>query len=282
MRTQFTVLPKDVQLTYTTPPTLSVAACRILNEPSPAGKIALTNEMSALWREGQLQEIGTIQPPARPQRPIRPKLLDPHNVPKRRAKGSKGRLALIHAIAHIELNAIDLAWDIVARFTHHDLPRNFYDDWVGVAVDEARHFGLLEEYLVDHNTSYGDFSAHDGLWQAAEDTSGDLLARLAIVPLVLEARGLDATPPMIQKLHQVGDTQAAQILETIAAEEIAHVAAGVSWFNYVCDQQKIEPIQTYQTLVKKHFKGQLKPPFATNARNQAGLSVDYYEPIAAK
>lgn len=261
--------------------TLSMAACSVLKEPSPAGKIALTNEIARQWELGELTEIGNTVPPNRPARPAKPELISPREVPKRRAKGRKGRLALIHAIAHIELNAIDLAWDIVARFTGLNLPNTFYDDWIGVAVDEARHFGLLEEYLIDHDAAYGDFAAHDGLWQAAEETAEDLLARLAIVPLVLEARGLDATPPTISKLRQAGDDQAANILETIAGEEIAHVAAGVHWFNYLCGQQNLEPTKTYQGLVKKHFKGQLKPPFATEARNLAGLSADYYEPLAA-
>ena len=261
---------------------LSEAACIVLADPSPSSKIALTNEIASAWQSGQLTKVGYATPPDRPARPTKPELLRPQDMPKRRAKAAKGRLALIHAIAHIELNAIDLAWDIVARFTMHDLPRKFYDDWVGVAVDEAHHFGLLEGYLFKHGALYGDLPAHDGLWQAAEDTAGDILARLAIIPLVLEARGLDATPPMIAKMQQVGDIQAARILETIAAEEVAHVAAGVHWFKYVCRCQKIKPVQTYQALVKKYFKGKLKPPFATAARDQAGLSADYYEPIAAR
>jgi len=201
-------------------------------------------------------------------------------MPKRNARGDKGRIALIHAITHIELNAIDLAWDIIARFTDYDLPREFYDDWISVAVDEARHFDLLNNYLLEHGAAYGDFPAHDGLWEAAAETAGDILARLAIVPMVLEARGLDTTPPTIAKLREVGDEQAADILTTIADEEIAHVAAGVRWFNYICRQRSKEPVETYQALVKKHFKGQLKPPFATEAREQAGFKAEYYLPIA--
>lgn len=260
---------------------LSQAACQVLGEPSPTDKVRLTNEVAENWHTGLIKEIGTTLPANRPARPGKPELLDPHDVPTRKAKGTKGRLALMHAIAHIELNAIDLAWDIIARFTALDLPREFYDDWIGVAVDEARHFGLLADYLSEHDAAYGDLPAHDGLWEAAEDTAHDLLARLAIVPLVLEARGLDATPPTIKKLRQAGDEQAADILQTIAAEEIAHVAAGVRWFEYLCTEQNIEPTKTYQALVKKHFKGQLKPPFATEARELAGFSAAYYEPIAA-
>ena len=263
-------------------PTLSQGACAVLNEPSPEGKARIGLEIAGQWQSGELEIIGTTAPPGRPARLPKPELLTPRNMPKRKAKGTKGRFALMHAIAHIELNAIDLAWDIIARFTEHDLPRDFYDDWIGVAVDEARHFGLLENYLNDHGAAYGDLPAHDGLWQAAEDTAEDLLARIAIVPLVLEARGLDATPPTIAKLRQVGDDAAADILQTIAKEEIAHVAAGVRWFEFLCARQHLEPTTTYQALVKKYFKGRLKPPFATNARAQAGLSTDYYEPIAAR
>jgi len=262
-------------------PSLSAAACSVLREPSVAGKISLTQEIAGHWFEGSIADIGDVRPPDRPARPAQPELLSPRDMPKRNARGDKGRIALIHAIAHIELNAIDLAWDIIARFTAYDLPRDFYNDWIGVAVDEARHFGLLVNYLSYHGQAYGDFPAHDGLWQAAEDTSHDLLARLAIVPMVLEARGLDTTPPTIAKLREVGDDHAAEILATIAEEEIAHVAAGVRWFNYVCEQQKLEPTKTFQTLVKQHFKGQVKPPFATEAREQAGFSAEYYLPIAA-
>ncbi len=260
---------------------LSAAACSVLKEPSVAEKISLTGEIAGLWFDGSITDIGDVRPPDRPARPAQPELLPPRDMPKRNARGDKGRIALVHAIAHIELNAIDLAWDIVARFTNYDLPRGFYTDWIGVAVDEARHFSLLENYLTYYGAAYGDFPAHDGLWQAAEDTSHDLLARLAIVPMVLEARGLDTTPPTIAKLREVGDDHAAEIMAVIAEEEITHVAAGVRWFNYVCDQQKLEPAETYQALVKKHFKGQLKPPFATAAREQAGFSAEYYEPIAA-
>tara|TARA_B100000315_G_scaffold255655_1_gene299585 strand:- start:634 stop:1443 length:810 start_codon:yes stop_codon:yes gene_type:complete len=260
---------------------LSQAACSVLLEPSVEGKISLTQEIAEQWSNGSIADIGSALPPNRPARPARPELLPPRDMPKRNARGDKGRIALIHAIAHIELNAIDLAWDIIARFTAYDLPRNFYADWIGVAVDEARHFGLLANYLSYHGAAYGDFPAHDGLWEAAEDTYHDLLARLAIVPMVLEARGLDTTPPTITKLRDVGDNHAADILATIADEEIAHVAAGVRWFNYICEQQEKEPTETYQALFKKHFKGQLKPPFATAAREQAGFSADYYQPIAA-
>ena len=259
---------------------LSHAACSVLMEPSVEAKISLTQEIADYWASGSIADIGKADPPDRPARPPRPELRPPRDMPKRNARGVKGRITLIHAIEHIELNAIDLAWDIIARFTDYNLPRDFYDDWVGVAVDEARHFDLLNVYLSDHDSAYGDFPAHDGLWQAAEDTAGDLLARLAIVPMVLEARGLDTTPPTIAKLRDVGDDQAADILTTIADEEIAHVAAGVRWFNYLCARQNKAPAKTYQTLVKKYFKGQIKPPFATAAREQAGFSAEYYQPIA--
>ena len=156
-------------------------------------------------------------------------------MPKRRAFGSPaGRIALLHALAHIELNAIDLGWDIVARFSSEALPRAFFDDWVGVASEEAVHFELLARRLGDFGARYGDLPAHDGLWEAAAATADDLLARLAVVPLVLEARGLDVTPEMAARLERVGDPESAALLRRIYRDEIGHVAAGVRWFDRLC------------------------------------------------
>jgi uncharacterized ferritin-like protein (DUF455 family) len=203
-------------------------------------------------------------------------------MPKRRAGGSPaGRIALLHALAHIELNAIDLAWDIVARFAGDDLPRAFCDDWVAIAAEEAEHHALLAARLAAFGAAYGDLPAHDGLWQAAEATAHDLLARLAIVPLVLEARGLDVTPAMIERLDRFGDVESAAVLRRIYADEIGHVATGMRWFAFLCAQRAEEPAATYQTLVRRYFKGTLKAPFNDSGRAAAGFASAFYAPLAA-
>jgi uncharacterized ferritin-like protein (DUF455 family) len=247
----------------------------------PAGKIVLGRIVAAEWRAGKLA-IGRVAPPVRPARPARPLLLAPRDMPKRRAGGSlAGRIALLHALAHIELNAIDLAWDIIARFGGEDLPRDFHDDWVTVAAEEGEHHALLAARLATFAAAYGDLPAHDGLWEAAEATAHDLGARLAIVPLVLEARGLDVTPDMIQRLDQFGDPASAAILRTIYRDEIGHVATGKRWFDFVCARRGVAPATMYHELVRRHFRGALKPPFNATARDAAGLPAAFYEPLAA-
>lgn len=259
---------------------LSAAAVAILAAADPAEKVKLSRVAAARWRSGEFREIGTSAPPTRPQRPEHPVLMAPRDVPKRKInQGSKGRTALLHALAHIELNAIDLAWDIIARFTGEDLPRAFYDGWVQVGDEEAKHFDLLEKRLAELGAAYGDLPAHDGLWRAAEETSHDLLARLAIVPMVLEARGLDVTPAMIEKLKAVGDQESAAILQIIFDEEIGHVACGKRWFDFLCERQNQDPQKTWRHLVKRHFHGALKPPFNEPARSAAGLPADFYSAL---
>jgi uncharacterized ferritin-like protein (DUF455 family) len=201
-------------------------------------------------------------------------------MPRRgKAHTEKGRIALLHAIAHIELNAIDLACDIIVRFVDQDLPRAYFDDWVTVADEEALHFTLLCQRLADFGATYGDLPAHDGLWEAADNTAHDLLARLAVVPLVLEARGLDVTPPMIENLRKIGDHESVAVLERIYTDEITHVAIGQRWFNWVAAKQGVDPGPTWQALVRKHYKTTLKQPFNYDARNQAGLKAEIYEPL---
>jgi uncharacterized ferritin-like protein (DUF455 family) len=201
---------------------------------------------------------------------------------KRRAFGSPaGRIALLHALAHIELNAIDLAWDLVARFASTGLPRGFFDDWVYVAAEEACHFELLTTRLAELGAGYGDLPAHDGLWEAAVATADDLLARLAVVPLVLEARGLDVTPEMAARLERVGDAESAAILNRIYRDEIRHVATGLRWFDRLCWARGLSPQAVFQDRVRRFFKGDLKPPFNHQARAAAGFHRDYYEPLAA-
>lgn len=202
-------------------------------------------------------------------------------MPKRRNFGSlAGRVALLHALAHIELNAIDLAWDLIARFAAMRLPREFFDDWVGVAAEEAGHFGLLRARLADFGAAYGDLPAHDGLWEAAAATADDLLARLAVVPLVLEARGLDVTPGMAARLEHAGDTRSAAILHHIYEQEIGHVAIGRRWFEFLCRSQDLNPERIFHDRVRHRFKGILKPPFNDKARAAAGLPRRYYAPLA--
>jgi len=260
---------------------LTESAIAVLRAADPAEKVRLSHAVAKAWHSGTVTDIGQASPPDRPARPMRPELLRPGDMPRRRiGKSAKGRVALLHAIAHIELNAIDLAWDLVARAAAEDLPRAFFDDWVRVADEEAKHFALVAERLAALDAAYGDLPAHDGLWEAAEATAGDLLARLAVVPLVLEARGLDVTPAMIDKLAAAGDRDSVAVLKTIYLEEISHVAAGRRWFDFLAARRGLDPQSAWQTLVKRHFKGQLKPPFNDEGRGAAGLPREYYAPLA--
>ena len=261
------------------PATLTSGAVAILATADPAAKASASRRLAEIWEAGGL-DVGASVPPPRPARPERPQLRPPKEMPKRRAFGSPtGRVALLHALAHIELNAIDLAWDIVARFSREPLPRAFFDDWVGVAAEEAVHFELLIQRLADFGARYGDLPAHDGLWESAAATSDDLLARLAVVPLVLEARGLDVTPEMVATLERVGDAQSAALLRRIYRDEIDHVAAGVRWFDERCRARGLVPEETFRELVRRYFKGELKPPFNHEARAAAGFPARYYEPL---
>jgi uncharacterized ferritin-like protein (DUF455 family) len=189
-------------------------------------------------------------------------------------------VALMHALAHIELNAIDLAWDLIARFASENPPRAFFNDWVAVADEEATHHNLLAERLATLGAAYGDLPAHDGLWEAAAVTANDFLARLAVVPLVLEARGLDVTPAMIGRLERAGDAASASVLRRIYEDEIAHVAAGRRWFEWACARDRVSPVETYHDRVRRYFKGALKAPFNEAARSRAGLPPAFYAPLA--
>jgi uncharacterized ferritin-like protein (DUF455 family) len=260
---------------------LPKAAVAVLSAAQPADKVRLTRDFAAAWQAGDMASVGPAEPPPHPARPDRPELRRPGEMPKRRAGGLRGRIALLHAIAHIELNAIDLAWDLIARFAGEPLPCTLCDDWVTVAEDEARHFSLLAGRLADLGAAYGDLPAHDGLWQAAEETAHDLLARLAVVPLVLEARGLDVTPAMIERLKAAGDPESAAVLQVIYDEEIGHVATGKRSFDFFCEKRSLEPLATWQDLVRRHFKGRLKGPFNTEARDRAGLPAAFYAPLAS-
>ena len=232
------------------------------------------------WRLGRLDWRFDVAMPARPARPKRPELLPPNRMPKRGKGGTEaGRIALIHAIAHIEFVAIDLAFDLVGRFGAH-FARGFTDDWMRVGAEEAMHFAILDRRLRQLGSVYGAHPAHDGLWEAAEETAHDPLARLAIVPMVLEARGLDITPQTIARFEAAKDSKTANILNRILADEIRHVAAGVRWFNQACAIRGDSPADAWAALVAAHFRGVLKPPFNDSARAAAGLTMDFYGAVA--
>lgn len=263
------------------PTTLACAARAVLECPDTAGKLRMAHDVAALWRDGGLRLGADGAMPDRPRRPTKPALLAPNAMPRRSFKGLRGRIALLHALAHIELNAVDLAFDIVGRFSAEDLPRHFFDDWIQVGEEEALHFALLQGRLATMGAAYGDLPAHDGLWQAAYETRTDLLGRLALVPMVFEARGLDVTPAMIARLAAAGDRESAEVLARIYRDEQRHVAAGVRWFEHLCAERGIDGRETFQALVRQHFRGPLKPPFNVEAREMAGFAKDYYEPLSA-
>lgn len=268
----------------TLPPSLigadiSSAAVAVLTTACALEKAQLAQAVGAAWQAGDLTFGFTASPPDRPSRPEKPELLLPRDMPRRRAGGAKGRFALLHALSHIELNAIDLAFDMVARFGA-TCPKAFSDDWIRVGLEEGKHFSLLAERLTLLSGQYGDLPAHDGLWDAAYSTRHDLLARLAVVPMVLEARGLDVTPAMIEKLERVGDPGSADVLRVIYEEEKGHVAAGSRWFDHEIQKRGLPPTETFHALVRQHFRGDLKRPFNEAARLSAGLPVEFYEPLA--
>ncbi|KAA5805026.1 ferritin-like domain-containing protein [Alkalicaulis satelles] len=273
-----------------TAPALSVqtAALDVLMSAGPDEKAACARRVAADWRAGALALPERGAPgmaPGRPARPDRPVLAPPSGVPKRKLGSRAGRFALLHAVAHIEFNAIDLAFDMVARFggdarISDEDRADFISDWITVGDDEARHFRLLGERLAALGGAYGDLPAHDGLWSAAEATKDDLPARLAIAPMVLEARGLDVTPVMIERLRAAGDDESADALEIIYTEEVAHVAAGRRWFDAVVAAEGHDPRDRFQTLVRQYFRGALKPPFNIPARDRANLPEDWYAPLA--
>ncbi|HEX8533009.1 MAG TPA: ferritin-like domain-containing protein [Allosphingosinicella sp.] len=246
----------------------------------PRDKVKCARAAARAWRRGQLAHRFDVAMPDRPARPPRPELLPASRMPKRgRAGSERARIAMLHALAHIEFAAIDLAFDLVGRFGA-GFPRSFADDWIGVGADEAMHFALLDRRLRTLGSGYGDLPAHDGLWEAAEETAGDVLARLAVVPMVLEARGLDVTPATVARFEAAGDARSAAILDRIYRDEIRHVGAGTKWFKSVCESRELAAVPEWKRLIDRHFRGALKPPFNASARDQAGLSRDFYEGVA--
>ena len=251
------------------------AARACLDAASPEEKVAATFAAAEAFERGELAtpvDAPVPEPIRMPGRPERPVLVHPRNLPKRGLGTPEGRAAFVHAIAHIEFNAIDLAWDAVYRF--RGMPPEFYADWVAVARDEARHFELLRARLRQLGHDYGDFDAHNGLWEMAEKTARDGLARMALVPRVLEARGLDVTPGMIVKLRSMGDEATVGILEVILREEVAHVAAGSRWFRWYCEHAGVEPRTTFRALLAEYARAVLYGPFNIEARSAAGFDED--------
>ena len=248
------------------------AARRCIDCAEPKAKVALTRETFDALRDGRLslRDDGVLPAPiGTPGRPAKPRLVMPRDVPQRGLGSEEGRAALVHAVAHIEFNAIHLAWDAVYRF--RGMPDDYYRDWASVAHDEARHFTMLSARLAQLDHAYGDFDAHNGLWEMAVKTAHSCMARMALVPRVLEARGLDVTPGMIARLRSVGDAATAEILEIIVREEVPHVAAGTRWFRYCCEREGRDPDATFADLLREFVPTGLRGPFNLDARREAGF-----------
>jgi uncharacterized ferritin-like protein (DUF455 family) len=264
-------------------PDIFQAAARCIAACEPAEKLRLTHAAAVAFRAGDLAVPEDAPAPGAigaPGRPERPRLVLPREVPQRGLGSVEGRAAFLHAIAHIEFNAINLAWDAVYRF--RGMPDAYYSDWISVANDEARHFEMLRGRLKELGHDYGDFGAHNGLWEMAEKTAGSGLARMALVPRVLEARGLDVTPGMIVKLRSLGDTLTAEILETILREEVAHVAAGSRWYRWHCERDGVEPRARFRELLREHATNVLHKPFNIEARLEAGFDLEELESLLAE
>lgn len=266
--------------------TLLDAAIAVLHAASPEAKTAAAGQADALRLAGACVGGKDGETPSglptTPARPETPRLAPPSQMPKRRLGSPEGRAAMLHAVAHIEFNAIDLAFDMAARFSTEisgfGLDGDaFTRDWVQIGGEEARHFTMITKRLGDLGCTYGDHPAHNGLWEAAEATHHSALARLAIAPLILEARGLDVTPEMIKKLRSVGDSRSVDVLEVIYSEEIGHVACGKRWFDAICRADGLDPASTFHEMKNQYFAGQLKPPFNHDARQKAGLPKGFYE-----
>ncbi|KDR28158.1 MULTISPECIES: ferritin-like domain-containing protein [Caballeronia] len=248
------------------------AALAVLRERDPATKAARAR---ALFDAARAQpsridpRAAFAEPGDLPGRPERPALVEPSSLKRRSMQSDAGRAVLLHALAHIEFNAINLALDAVWRFP--SMPQDFYLDWLKVAAEEAHHFSLLSARLADFGHAYGDFPAHDGLWDMAQRTRGDVLARMALVPRTLEARGLDASPPIRKRLAQAGDHASAAILDVILRDEVGHVLIGNRWFRFLCDARNLDPHTTYERLAAQYHAPKLRGPFNFEARRDAGF-----------
>jgi uncharacterized ferritin-like protein (DUF455 family) len=253
---------------------LRAEALRVLCVAEPESKARQARALLAASRGGAYLDPEAVLAPEAPLpgRPARPGLVAAIQVPRRSPFTTEGRAALLHAICHIEFNAINLALDAAWRFA--GMPEAFYRDWLQVAGEEALHFTLLREHLQGLGHDYGDFDAHDGLWSMAEKTKDDIVARMAVVPRTLEARGLDATPPLQAKLRKAGDLRAVEILDVILRDEIGHVAIGNRWYAWLCRRDGLEPISTYAELTLKYQAPRLRAPFNLSAREAAGFTAE--------
>lgn len=258
----------------------------ILNTGDPFEKVQLTQKTSEKWREGMITDIGNANMPPQPKREEDLITKEPGQIKRGKGGTLKTRIALLHSLANIEQWAIDLAWDIIGRFSdykvnEHPLPTEFFSDFVKVANDEAKHFTMINERLNDLGSHFGALPVHNGLWQSAQETSHDILARLAIVHMVHEARGLDVQPKTAERFLTQGDKESASLMDVIYQDEITHVTCGMKWFMYICTNTTppLDPVLTFHKLVKKHFKGYLKPPFNTTGRNIAGMGEEWYTPL---
>jgi uncharacterized ferritin-like protein (DUF455 family) len=254
-------------------PELRAQALQCLLHTDPAAKAAAIAALAQSAGEGAVKldsAAAMTEPPGVPGRPARPQLVPPRQVGQRSMATVEGRAMLVHALAHIEFNAVNLALDAIWRFP--GMPDGYYTDWLRVAAEEASHFGMLAAHLRTLGHDYGDFAAHDSLWEMVAKTSGDVLARMALVPRTLEARGLDAIPPLRAKLAQAGDLAAARILDVLLRDEVGHVEIGNRWYCWLCDMRGLEPIATYDELTVQYKAPVLKGPFNIEGRRAAGFT----------
>jgi uncharacterized ferritin-like protein (DUF455 family) len=261
---------------------LHAAAKACLDATDPAEKMRLTHATWQAFLAGALHAdpaSPSPEPIGAPGRPAKPQLVNARQLPQRGLGSEEGRAALVHAVAHIEFNAINLAWDAVYRY--RGKPDAYYRDWASCANDEARHFSMLSGRLAELGLAYGDLDAHDGLWDMAVKTAVHDTARMALVPRVLEARGLDVTPGMIERLRRLGDERTVAILEVILREEVAHVAAGTRWYLYCCERDGVEPIETFFTLLHDYMGVSLRGPFNRPARLEAGFVEEELDRLLA-
>jgi uncharacterized ferritin-like protein (DUF455 family) len=251
---------------------LRTAALKALLIADPAAKVAAVQALQAHASTEVNTAAVLVSPASLPGRPARPALVAPQALPRRSPFTTEGRAALLHAVAHIEFNAINLALDAVWRFP--GMPETYYRDWLRVAAEESLHHTLVAVHLATLGHAYGDFDAHDGLWTMVQNTAGDITARMALVPRTLEARGLDATPPMQARLRQAGDEAAVRILDVILRDEVGHVAIGNRWYHWLCARDGHDPVAHYALLAARHRAPRLRGPFNIEARRAAGFSAD--------